>query len=799
MSFRHAGQEEDSMSCTLSCTRGARRNRFSTRRLERSDPNRSQPAVPLLLTLAAASLLALLAPLDASAGQSGPASPESQTASVCRIERTASPIRVDGKPDEAAWAGALKVEVSYEVMPGENIPAPVRTECRLAYDDDNLYALFLCTDPRPQEIRARLADRDGGWGDDRVGIMLDTFNDERRAFEFFVNPLGTQADIFRNDVGSDESEDETWDTIWSSAGQITAEGYVVEIAIPFASLRFPRTNEEQTWGFTLFRDYWRGNRYQLSSTSYDRNRNCMVCQYAKLTGLQGIAPGRNLELDPTFTARQHGVYTPANRWGIGPKRADLGLSARWAVTPNLSFNAALNPDFSQVEADARQLDVNVRYALQYEERRPFFLEGADFFSTPIPAVYTRSVADPIWGAKLTGKVGANAVGVFATRDETNNIDVPADGGAPQSYSYHDQVTGAVLRYRRDVGSSSTLGALATVRESGRYHNRVFGADGLVRFAGTEGFQFQVLESTTRYRPDSAETRDLPAGEISDYAANLAYRHDSRNWAWSVAYQDFAPDFRADAGFIERVDVRGPATDFSRTWWGRPGAAITRVNVGLETTYAENHDGTPTDRYAAAYANIGGPRELYLQPRFEHNRERFAGTDYTTSFGLLRFGARPSGPFNFWGVVGYGEGVDYDNQSLARRHWGGPGFSYNYGRHVEFYIDHTYEYMSRRGERIYNVNLIQSRLVYQFTSRAFARCVIQLEDIDYNPHAYRPELQRDVPSGSTTLLLQVLGSYKVNAQTVVYIGYSDGERGRHPLTVRSVDRTFFAKLGYAWLV
>jgi hypothetical protein len=385
---------------TPSGTCRAGRNRFSPGQPDYSGPSRSRPTAPLLLALIAASSLALFSPLDASARRSDAQSPESQTSPVCRIERATSPIHVDGKPDEAAWQGALKVEVAYEVMPGENIPAPVRTECRLAYDNDNLYALFLCTDPRPEDMRVRLSDRDGGWGDDRIGIMLDTFNDERRAFELFVNPIGTQADIFRNDVGSDESEDETWDAIWSSAGQITSEGYVAEIAIPFASLRFPRT------------------------------------------------------------------------------------------------------------------------------------------------------------------------------DETNNIYVPADGGAPDDYSCHDQVTGAVLRYRRDVGGFSTLGGLTTIRQSDRYHNRVYGADGLVRFAGTEGFQFQILGSTTRYRPDIAEKRDLPAGEISDYAANLAYRHDSRNWAWSVAYKDFAPDFRADAGYSDGEQGRHPLTvrSVDRTFFAKPGYA-----------------------------------------------------------------------------------------------------------------------------------------------------------------------------------------------------------------------------------
>jgi hypothetical protein len=717
-----------------------------------------------------------------------------------RITRAASEIQIDGFPDDPAWQSALRIEIPYETMPGENTPAPVSTECRLTYDGENLYVLYLARDPRPEEIRARLTDRDGGWGDDRVGLMLDTFNDESRAFEFFVNPLGVQADIFRSDVSSDEDEqeDETWDAIWNTAGRITDDGYVVEIGIPFAALRFSRSDGEQTWGFALFRDYWRDSRHQLSMIPYDRNRNCNVCQYAKLTGLAGIAPGRSLEFDPTATARRDDVNEGGRKWRQGATKTDLGLSARWAVTPNLNVNAAVNPDFSQVEADAAQLDVNTRYALSYEERRPFFLEGADFFGTSIPAVYTRSVADPIWGGKITGKIGANAVGVFVTRDEQNNINIPADGGDPESYSYNEEVTGAVIRYRRDLGPASNIGGLATLREAGEYHNRVYGVDGRLRFAGNEGFRFQALGSDTRYRPDPADAGDRSGQALSDYALDVAYTHDSRNWSWAVNHEDYAPDFRADAGFIERVDVRGTTAEISRTFWGKPGATITRTTLGVESVYGENHFSTPTDRNTSVFANIAGPLELYLNPSFEHTMERYAGRNYTTDFGRLRFGFRPSGVFNVWGVVAYGEGVDYENGQLARQHWGGPGFSYNLGRHVEFFIDHTYAYLSRKGERIMNANLIQSRLVYQFTSRAFARCLVQMTDVDYNPGGFRPDSWPGT-HGSTRMLVQLLGSYKVNPQTVLYVGYSDRRLGKHPPQVRPMERTLFAKLGYAWLI
>ncbi|MBZ0089216.1 MAG: carbohydrate binding family 9 domain-containing protein, partial [Thermoanaerobaculia bacterium] len=333
-----------------------------------------------------------------------------------QARRAESPVAVDGRLDDAAWRQPPTFELVYEIRPGENTPAAVRTEGWIAFDDEHVYFAFRCQDPDPERIRARFTDRDSAFQDDFVGVVLDTFDDQRRAFEFFVNPLGVQMDLVQDDVNS--VEDETWDAIWQSAGRITAEGYEVEAAIPFASLRFRADGERRTWGIDAVRIWPRGDRVQLALGPRERGRNCYLCQAAQLDGLEGARPGRDLELTPTLTGSRSETRDPFPSAPLAEsdQGTELGLTARWGITPDLKLLGTYHPDFSQVEADAAQLAVNNQFAIFYPEKRPFFLEGADSFDTTIDAVYTRDVADPDWGLKLTGKQGAGVLGFFLAED-----------------------------------------------------------------------------------------------------------------------------------------------------------------------------------------------------------------------------------------------------------------------------------------------------------------------------------------------------------------------------------------------
>jgi hypothetical protein len=250
------------------------------------------------------------------------------------VSRATGSISVDGVLSDAAWAYAAPIELAYEYLPGDNLEPPVRTECRVTYDALNLYLGCLALDPQPERIRANYTDRDRALQDDHIVLLLDPFNDQRRAFQFRINPLGVQMDA----IFPDGSEDFSWDAIWTSAGRITEEGYVVEAAIPFKSLRFPRSTEVQTWGIILERSYPRSVRHRISSVPRDRSNSCFLCQSSRLNGFQGIAPGRDLEFSPTLTAsrtdRRNGL--PSGDLVAGEGMAEPGLNARWGITSNIS-------------------------------------------------------------------------------------------------------------------------------------------------------------------------------------------------------------------------------------------------------------------------------------------------------------------------------------------------------------------------------------------------------------------------------------------------------------------------------
>ena len=332
-------------------------------------------------------------------------------------------IVVDGVLDDAAWASAGEIDLAYEISPADNTAAPVATKARIGYTQDALYVSFRAEDPKPGDIRARLRDRDAAYRDDFAGIIVDTFDDQRRAYEFFVNPLGVQMDLIKDQATG--SEDDSWDGLWTSAGRITETGYEVEMRIPFKTLRFREGEDIRRWAMSFLRIYPRSSRHQLSNQKVSRDSNCYLCTFEKFEGMAGVQPGRNLDIVPTIT-----VARPEERDGVGEPwhnegvEIEPGVDVSWAPSPNLTLNGTINPDFSQVETDQAQLNLNNSFALFYPEKRPFFLEGADYFTTPFTVLYTRQVADPDWGLRVTGRNGDGTYGAFVAQDATTQLLVP---------------------------------------------------------------------------------------------------------------------------------------------------------------------------------------------------------------------------------------------------------------------------------------------------------------------------------------------------------------------------------------
>jgi len=721
-----------------------------------------------------------------------PATPPDSVRPIFEIVEARGAIEIDGVLGDPGWDGALSFPLNYETRPAENQPPPVETECRITYDEQNLYVSFRAWDPRPEEIRSHLSDRDTAFRDDFVGIVLDTFNDGRRGFEFFVNPHGVQMDLFQDDVS--QSETDAWDAIWKSAAQIDSDGYTVEIAIPFHQLRFQRTEEAQTWGFDALRFYPRGQRHRISVHPQERGRNCTLCQASKMRGFAGIDPGNNLEIVPTLTGSRTDSRDdlPNGPIAEGSEESDLGITARWGITPNIALNATINPDFSQVEADVAQLDVNNRFALFFPERRPFFLEGADLFDTDIDAVFTRNIADPSWGLKMSGKIGSNAVGVFVAEDEQTNLLFPGSQGSDaDSFDFGSEA--AVARFRRDLGESSNIGALVTARQADDYSNAVAGIDGLFR-RDEHSFRYQFLHSATEYPTAIAEDFEQPLDRFSGAAYRVGYEYDSKNLFGYTRYEEIEGDFRADLGFVPQVGTTFLLAGAQRVWWGEEEDWYNRISFGGDWDRRTDEDGNVLEEESELFFNASGPlqSELFLGVGM---RDRFfEGSVFENqTYANLFLRAAPTGDFSFRLNVNVGEGVDFDNVREGDQFRVSPRISYNWGTHLRATLSHDYRYLDVEEGRVFEASLSRVRLVYQFNVRTFVRAIVEYRQIDRDPALYIDE----VVAEEENLFSQFLFSYKINPQTVLFAGYSDRQVGEDSFDLTQENRSFFLKLGYAW--
>lgn len=715
------------------------------------------------------------------------------------IPRIDTRIQIDGKLDEAVWQEAQVRELNFEYLPGDNVTPPVRTEFLVMHNEDTLYLAFRCYDPQPESVRAHLMDRDALTtfvADDHVGVLLDTFNDERRGFQFRVNPLGVQADAVFSQL--EGVEDFSWDALWDSRGRITDFGYSVEMAIPFNQLRFPSGGQAQIWGIDAFRSYPRNLRTRIAMAPRDRNNNCLLCQVDKFSGMAGIEPGRNLEITPTITALRTDRRPNPTAPGLaqGDEDIDLGVTLRWSPTPNLSLNAAVNPDFSQVEADAAQLDVNNQFALFFPEKRPFFLEGVDLFTTPIQAVFTRTVADPEMGAKFTGKWGAGSGGLFYTRDRVNNVLLPSN----QSTLFEQlpgEVDGTVLRFRRDIGRASSIGALLTDRRGDDYHNTVYGLDASLRIARGDTITLQALSADTE-NPDQSLASRLFGKSQSGEAYTVDYNHTGQRWLSQLRYRDLDQGFRADSGFVSRVDLRESLGTLTRRFNRPAGSWFTQIDLNARVLYAEDQTGRLSDRDHQLGIFYQGPHQSTASLDLLNKRQYFSGTYFDLEQISIGAGIQPNGSLKLAGNARFGDGIDFLNVRASDLRELGGQIDWKPGRRINLSLRHDYQTLQESGEEIFTANLTQLKVFTHFNLRTYVRAILQYRDVNRNP-ILNPT---GTPTHSENLFSQFLFSYKVNASTVLLIGYADTQVGgdfglEQQLDLQPQERTFFLKAGYAW--
>lgn len=712
-----------------------------------------------------------------------------------RIPQLPGGIVVDGKLDDAAWQGALVQELAYEISPGDNTPAQARTIVRIGYTGDALYVAFHAIDPDPSQIRAHLRDRDAMFNDDWVGVFLDTFNDNRRGYELVANPFGVQGDLIRDESNPGNQEDPSWDGLWESAGTLTPEGYDVEFRIPFSTLRFPTGGGEQRWGIALFRTWPRDKRHQMSSTPVPRDSNCFECEWAEYDGFAGAHQGRNLEVVPTLTMGKTQVRNAAGgAWESGDASIEPGLDVSWAPSPAMTLNATINPDFSQVETDQLQLDFNDSFALFYQEKRPFFLEGADYFTSQFDVLYTRQIADPDFGLRVTGRTGSGAYGAIVARDATTLVLVPGVLGS--GFEQLDQKADvAVGRYRYDFDTHFSLGAIGTFRQGDDYANGVAGVDARWK-QGAHTATAQLLHSQSEY----------PAAIVDDYAAELGddptpagnawraeYSFNNRNWNFDTWHEAIDPGFRADLGFMGQVGYDKSLVGGGHTWY-RDGQAFNRFDVYADFDVTHRFDGQLLEREWEGQVSMQGPRQSSVALH-GMTRERFwEGQLFDEHYLDLNGNFRPTGNLQLGAYVQVGRMLDLAAVATGRRTmvevWGNA----NVGRGIALDWDLVRQQMHRDGGTAFWATVLNAGGSWQFDPRQRLRLVLQGSQLERDPALYPIAVEET----SRDWAAQAVYSYKVNPRTVVYAGASYGAfmDDEHP-DLFGNTRSVFLKLSYGW--
>ena len=720
------------------------------------------------------------------------------TATIEDLPRTQSTIKIDGILDEDVWKEAVTLTLELETDPGENIAAAVVTRAFLVEDGENLFVAFEADDPEPESIRAYLRDRDTAWNDDYVGIILDTYNDERRAFEFYVNPLGVQMDKTLDDTANRNpwEIDDSWDAIWDSAGQITESGYVVEMRIPLSQLRFPDIDGVKTWGYDLRRSYPRDRAYQIERYPRDRNRSCYLCQVGKLQGLEGSRPSRDIEIVPTVTAVQAERSEEAGFAPMVREDAEIeaGLTVRWGITPDITANIAINPDFSQIEADATQLDVNERFALSYPEKRPFFLEGADYFNTPINAVFTRTVSSPDFGVKLTGKKDQHTFGFFGAQDAETTLLFPGIYGSEVD-TLDQSNTAFVGRYNYGFENTSSLGGLITSREGDGYHNYVGGVDGRWRINDQHRVDFQYLQTDTLYPTETALEFDQPLEAFSGTGFRLGYDYETRNWVVKGRYLDSDEGFRLDSGLQNKVGSAYQAVSVRRTFYGSEGAWWTRIRASVDYSELNEASGVMAERGLHYRIGIAGPMQSWFSLTLMDSQERDDGILYDMNGAQLYLDFVPTGGLQIDIQANFGDQIDYANGRLGKRFRFQPNINWNISRNLLLRLRSVYsELNTLDDEPIFEAKLADTRLTWQFNLRSYLRMTVQYQDVKRNLDQYlEPEDARSKSVGR-----ELLYSYKLNSQTVFFLGYTDNYVDNDSLeSLTAEDRVIFMKIGYAW--
>jgi hypothetical protein len=686
--------------------------------------------------------------------------------------------KIDGFLSDGEWANAARVELNNQFEPQWLSKATERTEAFLMFDREFLYIAFRAYDSNASAIRAPVSKRDAIAQDDFVSVWLDTF-DDRRSYAFRFNPLGIQEDgIFTEGNLSDL----TWDGILESKGTLLSDGFAVEAAIPFKSLRF-QINDKKSWGLHLFRRIARKNE-QTSWTLISPDKESLLIQMGSAAGLDGIFAGRTLDVIPYVTlsnngTREEDLTVPAGARLNTVNKLDVSFTATYTLTPNLTLSATVNPDFSQIENDVPQVSVNQRFPLFFAERRPFFQEGAEifrpFYSAAPRVIDTRQIVDPDWGVKLTGKIGKNTIGFLSASDNAPGLRI-----SQTDENFGKNAEFNILRLSRDVFSQSSIGFSLTDRRFAAGSNTVGTFDGRIRFGeGRQLFAYQVSYSKT------TESDGTKREGAQNY---FAYNYEDGKWSIGTTQSGAARNFRAQTGFIRRTGyfrshgyVYRAFRPQEKSWWVKARPFVVALAL-------KDQNGNYDESYFDPGIDLEFARGVTFYTYFSTRRDNFLGRGYTTRVYINRFTVNAFKRLAFSGKIDAGTGVNFDPARPAI------GQLFNGELNVtlrpisklnsEFLWLKSGLKSKNGGENLFAQDIYRNRTIYQFNRFNSARSIV-----DYDT------LQRRIG-------LSFLYAYTPRPNTAAYFGYGDALfNGIEPLNEQRQSgfvrqsRSLFAKFSY----
>jgi len=681
----------------------------------------------------------------------------------------------DMEPNPRVASSMLKVTGFIVREPADGTQPSQNTDVYLGYDERNLYAVFVCWDTEPEKIRARMTRREDIFSDDSAEIMIDTFHDARRAYAFAVNPFGIQWDALwtEGSIGTGTASDfsgfdSSFDTVWHSEGHLTGRGYLALIAIPFKSLRFPEA-DQQEWGIILNRSIPRTNENIFWPRISNRIQG-RFNQAANASGMEHVSPGRNIQLIPYGLFRSfRGIDQRDPDHPVFESRTlkpDIGLDGKFILHGRFVLDATVNPDFSQIESDQPQITVNQRFEVFFPEKRPFFLENSNFFTTPINLVFTRRIGHPEYGLRLTGKSGPWAVGVMASDDRAPGEILP-----PTDPNSGKHATFAIARVSRDILDQSTIGAIFTDREFAGGYNRVGGIDANLKLDQNWRIQGAAVTSST-------------LNVDGTHSAGPGYKVDlersGRKFNLQSLYLDYSPGFVTEAGFVNRVDIR--QQNVNASYFFRPeGKFLNSWGPTLRQFSIFDHSGTALEYFAYPGLRFDMARATWINFHpIAYDGVFLRPQDFT---GLTTVKSYPQ---PFWGVEGAtswlkqidfswfyvsGAGVNY-NPSAGRipliAHEDQANATLTIHASGRLRVDNSYllEHIREREAHLTAVtnHIFRSKWNWQFTRELSARVIFQYTGVLSNPLISSLSPTRNF---NTDFLV----TYLVRPGTAIYVGFN----------------------------